>query len=160
MKIKDNHGVTLISLIVMVVIISILAGISINYGLTQRDDMTDGALSSELQMVQHIVLERYAKYKLTNDEDILYISEATLVKNSEIDELKQKGYKLLVDTETLNFETDKHEKFYYVLSLSLLKKIGITNAKNEYIVNYSSGEVINKTKKALSTGELLYINNE
>ena len=160
MKIKDNHGVTLISLIVMVVIISILAGISINYGLTQRDDMTDGALSSELQMVQHIVLERYAKYKLTNDEDILYISEATLVKNSEIDELKQKGYELLVDTETLNFETDKHEKFYYVLSLSLLKKIGITNAKNEYIVNYSTGEVINKTKKALSTGELLYINNE
>ena len=46
--------------------------------------------------------------------------------------------------------------YYYRLSDSDLKEMGVTQAQDSYIVNYKTGEVINETLKATRTGVPLY----
>ena len=46
---------------------------------------------------------------------------------------------------------------YKELSVSDLEKLGITQEDNIFIVNYKTGEVINKTLKVTNSGKALYI---
>ena len=49
------------------------------------------------------------------------------------------------------------EKKYYAINSSKVRELGFTNEDNtEYIVNYLTGEVINKTIATTSEGEVLY----
>lgn len=143
---KNNKGITIVALILTVVLLIIIAGVSVGIGDNAVETTVEADLISELNMVQHAILERYTKASLTKETlpgiDIALSDVETIIltindKTGNNIELKGKNYKLL----------DK----------VALKSLRFSNIKDEYIVNYKTGEVINKTQLVTSSGKALYI---
>lgn len=155
-KIKQEKGVTLIILIIVVVSLMILAAVSINMGTFNVDSTLDSKLEGELKMVQYAVFQQYAKYKTTLDEsNIITGSEGITYNNEEItDFMNEKYNKTPVYTVK---ENDEKYKKYYLLSKKDLVNIGIQDSEYSYIINYYTGEVMNADKFKTSTGNPLYI---
>jgi len=59
---------------------------------------------------------------------------------------------------TMN-DLNNNEKYYY-LDEATLEDMGITNSSFEYIVNYSTGEVMNKTVQKTASGKVLYMSTD
>lgn len=141
LKIKNQKGITLISLVITIVVLLIIIGISIYTGLGNAKETRENTRKTELHLVQQAVIQKYTKYNLTKDEDILkgnaYTDFTEL--NALIEDIKNKiGV-------TINLK-DGIASNYYLLDESSLADLGITNTEDEYIVNYKTGEVLNKTK--------------
>lgn len=141
MKNEDNKGVTLIALVITIIVLLIIASISIGAGMNGIEKAEENKLFSELKMVQHAILERYTKIKLTNEE-----LPGEKLQEQDIKQLQEK----------LNGELLKGNE-YYKISENNLEELGITQAKDEYIVNYKTGEVYNNTQHQTNSGKLLYI---
>lgn len=139
---KENKGITLIALIVTIIILLILSSIGVAAGRTSVKTAKDNKAKVELDMVQHAVLERYSKYKLTNAEAILVGTKITYAEAESISE--QMDHRLT------------EEGTYYRLMPSDLELLGISQDKNQYIVNYEKGIAMNETIKNTYAGEALY----
>lgn len=150
---KNQKGITLISLVITIVVLLILISISTNTGVNNAKESRDSAVKAELQVVQQAAFQKYAKYNLTGDQSILpgnSYSDFTKL-NEIIEQIKEKtGI-------TIELKDDDANN-YYLLDISSLQALGITNTEDEYIVNYITGEVINKTRLATTKSkEPLYI---
>lgn len=150
---KNQKGITLISLVITIIILLILASISIYTGTNNVKESRDSAVKTELQFVQQAVLQKYAKYKLTGDKSILpgnpYPDFTKL--NEIISQINEK-------TKVTIVLKDENANNYYLLDKNSLQALGITNTEDEYIVNYTTGEVINKTRlSTFKSKEPLYI---
>lgn len=139
---KEQDGITIISLVITVVVLIILSGIGIKIGTDSIKSSKDGALASDLAMVQHAVLEQYTKYQTT--KDITYLVGNKVAKEEMIQIAKDLNITLA------NIPQNYSNKDYYRLDKASLLEIGIENTDDEYIVNYISGEVINMTQKTTS----------
>lgn len=139
---KEQDGITIISLVITVVVLIILSGIGIKIGTDSIKSSKDGALASDLAMVQHAVLEQYTKYQTT--KDITYLVGNKVAK----EEMTQIAKDLNITL--ANIPQNYSNKDYYRLDKASLLEIGIENTDDEYIVNYISGEVINMTQKTTS----------
>ncbi len=154
--IKDEKGITMVALVMTIIVMLILAGITINLGKNGIKESKENAMLSEVGMIQNAVLQRKTKVDLTSEEypgqnlddaginlDNL-ISEINSKKSSEEESVTRK---------------DAENTDYYLLSNSNngLQELGITNAEDEYIVNYKTGEVINYTTKVTNSGKPLYV---
>ena len=143
MKNSNQKGITLIALMVTVIITLILASIGTYEGIQAITNAKENKYKSELGMIQHTILERYAEYKVTKNPNILlgteveYSSVLSLANEIGVTELRA----------TSN---------YYELTPENLAKMGVKEAKDTYIVNYTTGEVINKTIKTTPSGDVLY----
>lgn len=147
MEIKKQKGVTLIALIITIVVLLIIAGISLQGVKIDKKETENNKLETELDMVQHAVLERYTKYSLTKDTDLLV--------GTKIDNIQDKlpgGEKWKIETP----EASKPEEQYYELTPQELSELGLKNSEDTYIVNYKTGEVFNESKQKTSEGKLLY----
>lgn len=140
---KSEKGITLLVLMITVVILSILAGVSISAGIASSRDMLEKNKQSELNMVQHAILEQYQKYKVTNDTSEII---GDPVSKSTVDSS-------LPATVTKPTKADG----YFSLVPEQLKQIGIKRAKDTYFVNYETGMVYNKTARTTTSGEALYL---
>lgn len=147
---KSENGITLISLSITMIILLILGGISLTVGNNMIEEAQDKKLTSELNMVQHAILEQYAKYKTT--KDISYIKVGNKMELAEVKNIANS-----IGIELVNIPDSYSNKDYYKLDKLSLLKIGIENTEDEYIVNYISGEVINNTKKHTSDNKALYV---
>ena len=149
-EIKEIKGLTLIALTITIVVLLILAGITINYGINGVDQANENKYLSELNMVQNAVLQRYTKAGLTKEdypgEEITALQEVQSI----IDEIEGKTGQNI---------TLKGLDGYYKLTESNggLKNLGIKGTEDEYIVNYTTGEVINISKKVTDEGKPLYV---
>ncbi len=165
-NLRENKGITLIALIVTIVVLLIIAGISINMGITGVDQAGENRLITELEKVQHAVTERYTKYKLTKDTSMLV---GTIVDNlptlpTKENENKTIKWKVLQFSDSTDTEIKNkilQERKYYRLSSSDLSKLGLTGGTDEYkgssyIVNYYSGEVYDEVQKQTASGTILY----
>lgn len=150
---RNNKGITLIALVITIVVLLIIASISIIGGIEGAKTAAENKLLTELDMVQHAVLERYTKVCVTKEAvpgtpktitDVNIIAEGIDLKGQEYD-----------DNEINESDIGTY-KYYYELDLDDLKKLGITNAKDTYIVNYSTGEVFNETTPKTPSGKTLY----
>ncbi len=126
-------GVTLAVLVITIIVLLILAGVSITLGNLEIDNYKDNILESEIMMVQTAVYDQYEKYLATKDNNLLVGTKCDENGNENIDE----EYNLLKPEDLL--------------------KIGMENPKDTYIVNYKTGEIINKTSKK-SDGTILKLN--
>ncbi|MBR1540965.1 MAG: hypothetical protein IJ629_07530 [Clostridia bacterium] len=63
---KKRDGVTLIVLIITIIILTIIMGISLNYGLSEVHNVANKKTESELAIVQEAVMQRYALVKSAN----------------------------------------------------------------------------------------------
>lgn len=148
---KNQRGVTIVSLVITVIVLLIIAGIGVKVGTDQITKTKDGTLVSELNMVQHAILEQYTKYKTTKNANYL-------VGNNVIsEELNSITSTLGVTLVTIPSSYSEKERAYYKLDKASLLEIGIRNTDDEYVVNYISGEVMNITKKTTSEGNALYV---
>ena len=140
--INKESGITLRTLVILIIVLLILAGVSITVGTNMINVTKNNALTSELQMVQHAVLERYTQYKVINDKNLL---EGNSITYQEVQNIANEIGVTLKDTDN-----------YYELNPEDLKEIGIMKSEDTYIVNYETGEVINKTKLKTISGDALY----
>lgn len=139
---KEQKGITVVTLLITVIVLLIISGIGIKMGTDSIKSSKDGALASDLAMVQHAVLEQYTKYQTT--KDITYLVGNKVAK----EEMTQIAKDLNITL--ANIPQNYSNKDYYRLDKASLLEIGIENTDDEYIVNYISGEVINMTQKTTS----------
>ena len=130
----NEKGVTLVALIITIIILLILAGVSITIGSFSIDNYKNKTLESEIRMVQTAVMSQYEKYIAIKDASLLVGEQCS-------------------ESGDINAIT----KEYNLLEPEDLEKIGMENPKDTYIVNYKTGEVINKTSTK-SDGTILKLN--
>ena len=111
-------------------------------------------------MVQQAVLENYTKYKTTNNDiyilgnQVSYSDMQTLI--SEINSKNTTGENITLKVSDYTSGALDISIYYYELSQEDLEKMGISDTDETYIVNFSTGEVINKTLKVTGSGKPLY----
>ena len=152
MNIRKNEGITLVTLVVTVVLLLIISGISITGTLRGHKETEEASQISELNMIQHAILERYTKAQLTKETlpgTKMNISEVQKI----IDEINDNS------GENINLKDLKDLKGaeYKQLSTADLENLGVTKEDDTFIVNYKTGEVINASKKVTKSGKALYI---
>lgn len=142
---RRNNGITLIALVITIILLLIISGISITGTITDQKQAEANTQITELNIIQHAILERYTKSQLTKEKLPGTMIEKTEVQ-SLIDEIKSKT------GENITLKGTEYNQ----LNKSDLEKLGITGEEDTYIVNYKTGEVINKTQKVTKTGVGLY----
>ncbi len=157
-KMKNEKGITLASLIIIIIVLFIIVGISMGHTkYVKQNTYSAGSriLLSEMSQVQQLVLETYTKYKQTNNSDTLVGTKITYSKAS--DSLKEISGDLSLREEDYDSKaTVSDEEYYYMLSSDDLARMGIQKSEEAYIVNYSTGEVMNYVTKTTKNGDLLY----
>lgn len=149
MNIRKNNGITLVALVITIIVLIIIASISITGILQDTDETKDNVAISELGMVQHAILERKTKAQLTKEE-LPGQSVTSTQLQQVIDEIKAKS------GTTITLEGNPED--YKLLDDEALQDLGMENYKSEYIVNYSTGEVIDITRQVTEDGTVLYTN--
>ena len=166
-KIYNNKGITLISLAITIVVLIILASVSTYVGVNSLNQSKENTQLSELGIVQQVILENYTKYELTGNEQ--YLVGTKITDYSEMKKIEKEINDKIKDDITLKITAETYdgikgqetegaqkEYYYYELDQSDLKKIGITQESEKYIVNYATGEVINKDVLFTKSGKPLY----
>ena len=146
MNIRKNEGITLVTLVVTVVLLLIISGISITGTLRGHKETEEASQISELNMIQHVILERYTKAQLTKETlpgTKMDISEVQKI----IDEINNNS------GENINLKGTEYKQ----LSTADLENLGVTKEDDTFIVNYKTGEVINASKKITKSGKALFI---
>lgn len=142
---RRNNGITLIALVITIILLLIISGISITGTITDQKQAEANTQITELNIIQHAILERYTKSQLTKEKLPGTMLEKAEVQ-SVIDEIKSKT------GEDITLKGTEYNQ----LNKSDLENLGITGEEDTYIVNYKTGEVINKTQKVTKTGVGLY----
>lgn len=155
--IESQKGITLMALVITIIVLLIIAGIGIGEIAGNSGDMNqtkDTLALSELKKIQQAVLENYIKYQQVGNESLFignYIEYS--IAQQELNEI--------IPGETLkaNTQDNSSENAYYKVTAGNLKSLGLDNinSNDEYIVNYSTGEVFNITQKKTAKNEPLYI---
>lgn len=140
--IKNDSGISLIILVVTIVVLLILSSIVFNVGGNLFNDTQNDTSLSELKMVKQAVLEKYTKYLAVKDESIL-VGE----------DISKTDVENIISGLGITLQSDGG---YKKLVPDLLEQIGVLNAKDTYIVNYETGEVINATKIKTKNNQVLY----
>lgn len=146
MNLRKTNGVTLVALIITVILLLIISGISITGTLRGHKETKEASQISELNMIQHAILERYTKAQLTKEE-----LPGTTITKDDVQTIINEINDITGENITLK------GKEYKELSISDLEKLGVTNEEDTFIVNYKTGEVINATKKVTESGKALYV---
>lgn len=161
--IKNNKGITLMALIITIIVLIILAGIGIGSSTGMKGNINkskETMVTAELSKIQQAVLENYIKYKQLNQEKFLKGEKISY--DDAVEEFNMLGLgsnqKLKVASYNISTDTDP-SLYYYKMTKDNLNEMGLQNINNddEYIVNYSSGEVFNITQRKTASGNVLYI---
>lgn len=150
MKQKHEQGITMVVLVITIIVLVILASVSIMGATASQNQAKENIALSELQMVQHAALERYTKANLTGED---YPGTVYPTINQVKSDVSSIASEISFDTRT----DKKGNTNYYLVTPTELAGLGITNTEDTYIINYTRGEVINKTKLKTKEGTTLYV---
>ncbi len=152
MNLRKNKGITMVALVITIIILLILAGISVTGVIRGIDETNESTQISQLEMVQHALLERKTKAQFTKEEELpgTEISKENLKKV--LNEIKEKTNQEIILKGKI--------QDYKELNTTDLENLGISKDNDTYIVNYKTGEVINKTKLTTKSGKILYTYSE
>lgn len=160
---KNNKGINLIALIVMIVIMIILASIAIRVGTDSYENALESKAAAERQQVISAISGRFGDYQRNNTANPIVgfmIPKENLDTKENVtayikDKLKNEYGKLMTDDELENqtyqnlikeFVEDNFEDMEYtrLLLYSDLIELGIekTNLNAVYLVNYYSSDVV------------------
>ncbi len=157
--VKEESGITLIALVITIIVLVIITGVGIGQLAGKKNSIKeskDTTITSELSKVQQVVIEIYLKYIQLGNKIVLKGTPMTYEDaRNEFSKLRTSdSLKVIYGID----ETDP-SLFYYKVGAGDLKEMGLENIhrKDEYIINYSSGEVFNISQKRISNGDALYI---
>ena len=148
MNLRKNKGITMVALVITIIILLILAGISVTGVIRGIDETNESTQISQLEMVQHALLERKTKADLTKEETLPGTTTDYTELQNLINEINTKS--------SANITLRGNKEDYKELSTSDLKELGIEKETNTFIVNYKTVELINKTQKVTKAGRALY----
>jgi len=158
---KNENGITLVSLIVTVIVLIMLAGISVGETYNSLKDVRDNDSLVELGIVRHAITEEYSKNIVLNTNNFVgekidnVSKKIDLPIKSNLSETSEEIDDFYTNAQIYSFEN--LDDYYYRLSPANLENIGIEDSEETYIVNYKTGEVYNETKKTTSSSKLLYL---
>lgn len=150
MNIRKDQGITLMVLVITIILLLIISGISITGTLRGHEETEEASEISELNMIQHAILERYTKAQLTKETLPGTDIEKDQVQKI-IDEIKNESNN--ESNEQISLKGKEYKRLY----TTDLNNLGIKKEEDTFIVNYKTGEVINETKKTTKSGKALYI---
>ncbi len=168
---KDS-GITLVMLVITIIVLLIIVGITLTFGISNIDRVIDNRTTTELSIIEQAIIQQYTLLISENQDNkkATEISTDTLLEDDTERPLVLIGTRI-ADVSTLisnGFEdylidyTDKsnmtYEEYYYLLDEDDLDTIGIENNTNKiegrsYIVNYSTGEVFDIENKTYYISE-------
>ena len=147
MNLRKNRWITLVSLVITIILLLIITGISITGTLRGHEETEEASEISELNMIQHAILERYTKAQLTKETLPGTDIEKDQVQKT-IDEINNES-----NEQQISLKGTEYKR----LDTTDLSNLGIKKEEDTFIVNYKTGEVINETKKTTKSGKALYI---
>lgn len=131
MKKINEKGITLVALVITIIVLLIIISITVSFSGNQIKEAKNKKIAAELEMVEHALLETKTKLEYTGED-----FPGKAVQQEVLDNLTDEmGISTLQDNNISN---------YYLLEEEDLNKIGIDNSESKYIVNYKTGEVLNK----------------
>lgn len=132
---KNERGVTLVTIIVMIVIMAIIATVSIVGGVSVVKNAKDNVNKTNLADVQNAVSKEAAK-----------VSTAGVLTPANVKHPGQRNYelssKMYNEDGTTSTLTKAIGEDWYYLDEVALKELGIEYANEEYVVNYKLNVVI------------------
>ena len=126
---KEEKGITLITLVITILIMLILAGITVTSGLESVEMTKQTSMITQLEMIQEKVNTIYEKGKLNQEDIEYYYSLGQDI--STLDEQKRK--ELLKDI--------PQEEYRY-FSQEGLKQLELDNISQDVIINFKTRDVI------------------
>lgn len=129
---KNQKGITLITLAITIMVMSLIAGVVTYSGMESVNNAKKTAFISELEMVQAKVNTIYEKRKTSTNETNYYNQlgiDATLLEDDEI-------------TTALGGTPKDGFRYFYA---SDLKAIGLDNINQQVLINYDTREVVSVT---------------
>ena len=135
---KNNKGLTLVSLIITVIILLLIAGIVVKSALDSFDDANITAYVSEMNIIQQKVNNIYYKIKNNTASDTDYgTSYENLSKN-----IKDKINFIVKDEADLeNISEFRYLGYNDSTKSNDLEKIGVYNIKKEVIINFNTRKI-------------------
>ena len=138
-----EKGITLIALVITVSVLLMLTGITFAKYKMNKNHTVSQVLNSEIAMVKNAVLERKTQADLTRTDYSKLPGENN----------RKSQVEIVADYVTLLGNDGE----YKLLNPENLEKLGITNVVDTYIVNYRTGEVINKDQYGKYEEAKLYV---
>lgn len=149
-----NNGITLITLVIMIVVILILTSVFIATGIDALNESKNSEIANEIYQIEQAIAEKYVSY-MKNDGNIALTGSAPSSKWTTMDECVD-AVLLTLDFEDVSFEdktmkvqkinndfTRDYDKFVKILYSGDMAKLGLENFSddNVYVVNYYTGSV-------------------
>ena len=157
---KNENGVTLIALAIMVIVMLMIASVTVYSGVISIQESKQKRIKIELETVQHAVLENYTKYKIYNDEKYLVGTPITSENDSKIIDFK---FNLVNRNIAFLPDAEKQNKYYWLRSKGDYnyanddyKMLDLSDITFRYIVCYKTGEVMNIDTKYYINGDPVY----
>ncbi len=166
MIIKEEKAITMIALVITIVLLLILSGIAIYGGTNSILESEDKKISIELNIIQHAVLETYKKHlstsKVIENSDALVgrkLSNSNINENYIVNVDGKYYFKYDTDVNKIELKDTTISNYYLISTEDEFKKLGISNCKDKYVVNYTTGEVLNVQKLKTNSNQALYVYN-
>ena len=157
LKIKNENGVTLVTLVITMILLTIIAAVSIDYAYDGISFSAEKRALTDLEEIKQAVMQKYTEFKQIGiDEDEgSYLNIASSISVSELGK-----YSSILEHEYDDETNIDPSKKYYTFTGEQLKKLGIEtktqprdlegltikNSSGEtilYVVNFYYGEVVN-----------------
>lgn len=172
---RKKDGITLGVLVVTIIVLLIILGISLNYGLSTLHEVTDDRTGTEISMVQQAVIQQYTLLITENEDGKIATeisSDVTLEEDedrpltligtriTDISTLSSNGFvQYLVDY--IDTSEMTYEEYYYLIDENDMRELGISQnnetgeevTDRSYIINYSTGEVFDIANKTYYTSQ-------
>ncbi len=132
---KNERGVTLVTVIIMIVVITIIASVSIIQGVSVVKNANNQVNESNLADVKAVVARESAKFNtagILTPANVTYYGE----ENATLTGIKYD------DAGNKSNETKEIGEEWYYLDENALKEMGIEYANETYVVNYRKNVVI------------------
>lgn len=147
---KNNRGIGIISLLIIIVISVIILGIGVNFGLQKYKEAQIKTLNTDMLLVEWKLKAYIDDQKAEGKTEITYLG-------TKVSELKENV--LIKDFLSKNIIPENEYDKYYVLNDEDMKNAGleITNYEDSYyLINYETYEVIITKGCKMLSGNVLY----
>jgi len=163
--IRNQRGITLLSLVITIILIMILVSVGVNYGQSSILEIKLQNFSNQLQQIQTSVDSTHEKMKMLDNPTYIFVNKQTMGSDIKTNSEAMATLKKLtgidygdnsISLDDADYYTPQHETLYrYLSKRDLERQLDIKNAKQDVIINFKTREVIS-VKGQVYNGEIFY----
>jgi len=174
MQMKNNKGITMMSLIITAIVLVLIAGISFKLGTDSIEQSKKYMQQSSVKIVATAVVQQKGKIDALKLGEVpvsetqpdcfigtplLNFSSVSMNKLNEEQKTFLRGKLVNVEEGSNTYKEGGHyDDLYYRVSGTDFEALGITNEGSTFIINYKTGEVYNETLQCVGNkkADVLY----